>query len=213
MKKQIKKIAKTLSLTVALGAFSQPTWASEELPEVSVSEIFSEQEQHCVAYRVKKVMFIFKEFIVVGKNCRIKTRLETSDQQAQLTVLVPWSTFDSQDQDRDENVAEDFNAEKYPNIVFTSDWISFEELKQALQSGEMKITGKLDVSGSTSEVEVSTFVEEKDGKIVVETTLFTTFPTIQVEAPSAPIFSIQDDLQLYGRFQISQIEGLEELLQ
>ncbi len=212
MKKQIKAVAKGLSMTIALGLLSQSVWAEDELDKLPLSEVLSEQDQHSVAYRVKKILFGVKKVIVVGKSNSFKTSLEKKGDQARVVVSVPWTSFDSQDQDRDESVAEHMGSE-YPKIVFTSDWTPIEEIKQARTSDSLKVKGNLAASGSSEPVEASAVVKQGASDFVVETTLYTTFSHIKVKAPSGGVASIKDDLHIYGRFQVSQVEGLEAILQ
>ncbi len=212
MKKQIKAVARGLSITIALGLLSPSVRAEEKLDKLPLSEVLSEQDQHSVAYRVKKVYFGVREVIVVGKSNSFKTSLEKKGDKARVVVSVPWTSLDSQSRNRDETVAEYMGSE-YPQIVFTSGWTPIEDIKQGRTSDRLKIKGTLAISGSSEPVEASAVVKQGTNDFVVETTLYTTFSDIKVKTPNAGAASIKDDLHMYGRFQVSQVEGLEAILQ
>lgn len=108
-----------------------------------------EADDHCVAWKANKTMFLFNEVEAIGKNCELD--LAFVEQQSGLFVLhleLPLSAFDSGEKERDEHVSELLGGTKNPNLILESeaktrpDWDKFFAAESSELSVELKLGDK-----------------------------------------------------------------------
>ena len=117
-------------LTLILLTFGRQALFAEE-------NVFSPDE-HCVAYKTEKTMFLFKGVEVIGKSCEVKAEIRWLDskEQAQVEVSVPVTILDSENSFRDEHMPEILKAELTPNIRFISTWLSRTDMQKILEKNK-----------------------------------------------------------------------------
>lgn len=180
-------------------------------------KIFAENE-HCVAYRTLKEMFLFAEVEVIGKSCQMTTKLEQNsvNRTVRVTVTIPISTLKSDSEDRDEEILTIMNTAKFPNIEFTSVWFAREELSRYLSERKTKLQGKLKIKGKSHQVAFPLQFRPQSKEWIIEGRLITTFSAFEVVVPAVAggmIAQPSDLLELWLHLSASKIEGGIELLQ
>lgn len=123
----------SLLLVVLIGAASA---ASEGVD-------FSEGS-HCVAYKVKKTMFLVSNNTVVGKNCDVSAQvLPEVGGLYHIEVNIPARSFNSGDADRDQDVLRILRVQERPELTFRSKAFTGDDWRALFAKKEFPLEGKL----------------------------------------------------------------------
>ena len=109
---------------------------------LEAEEIF-QQGEHCLAYKTEETFLLFIDSDVVGKTCEISARLESEGEHTRYVVSFPIRSLDSGVDMRDKDVIEILSAESHPIIRFVSDFVTGEQVVEALIQGTTKLSGVL----------------------------------------------------------------------
>lgn len=171
----------TLFLFFLLSVFGNPT--------LSWGSLFSEEtfstEDHCVAYKTKKRLFLISSVDVVGKNCDISSEVipEPGD-LFHVEVSVPILSFESGEVERDRDVAKILKVEDQKNLDFHSESLTLKEWKQKIESRKFDLKGTLKIAGKdfpvTAKIEVT---ENNDNKLVVQGLISSKFKDFNLKPP------------------------------
>ena len=166
------------------------------------------QNDHCVAWKTKKTMFLFKKLEPIGVSCDVKTTLKNIENgEALLQVEVPISSFDSGEPKRDKEVLKILKAKEQPNLLFvTKEAFQIYETKRSMKT---TIKGVIVIGGQTYPVSfnVSKIVLEKTTSYSGSATL--KFSDLKIPPPSVvggAVAKVQDYLELHFQFSESSIE-------
>ncbi len=113
--------------------------------KVPLSGLF-EGDNHCVAYRVKKTMFLLKSDYVVGKNCEISVQvLPEVGGLYRVEVTIPIDGFSSGDAARDKDVSNILQAQVKAELTYRTQAFSTEMWQALLVKPTFEIPGELTI--------------------------------------------------------------------
>ena len=155
--------------------------------------------QSFVAWKTRKRMFLFKEVKPVGINKDINIKKSGGD----FTIIVPKKSFDSGDQDRDDEVVIILNGKKHPTINFYFS-LSQNQLINIKLGTVKTISGQLDANGK--KVDVKFDIENLDNALKVK--YIGKFSDFDIEPPKVAggaVAKVYDELELFGVILFSDL--------
>ena len=179
---------------------------------LEAEEIF-QQGEHCLAYKTEETFLLFIDSAVVGKTCEISARLESEGENTRYVVSFPISSLDSGVDMRDKDVIEILSAESHPIIRFVSDFVTGEQVVEALIQGTTKLSGVLEVGGNSYKVLFPLKLSEHSGTRLVTGKLVTSFSEFGLELPAVlggVVADTRDYLELLVHLRLDRIHGLAE---
>ena len=179
---------------------------------LEAEEIF-QQGEHCLAYKTEETFLLFIDSDVVGKTCEISARLESEGEHTRYVVNFPIRSLDSGVDMRDKDVIEILSAESDPIIRFVSDFVTGEQVVEALVQGTTTLSGVLEVGGKPYKVLFPLKLSEHSGVWLVTGKLVTSFSEFGLESPAVlggVVADTRDYLELLVHLRLDQIHGLAE---
>ena len=180
---------------------------------LEAEEIF-QQGEHCLAYKTEESILLFIDSDVVGKTCEISARLESEGEHTRYVVSFPIRSLDSGVDMRDKDVIEILSAESHPIIRFVSDFVTGEQVVEALIQGTTTLSGVLEVSGKPYKVLFPLKLSEHSGVwLLVTGKLVTSFSEFGLELPAVlggVVADTRDYLELLVHLRLDRIHGLAE---
>ena len=167
---------------------------------------------HCVAWKARKVMALVKTVEPVGKNCNITTEIR-KDESGDFFFYgeFPIKSFDSKEPDRDEEVRNILLADKNPNITFKSDSFKKEDWKKLLEKTDFTLSGTLKVAGRARAFDIPLSFSAKKIKGVLKTK-YTAFRLTPPSVGGGLIAKAKDYLELHFQFQVEKIRNREKVV-
>ncbi len=105
----------------------------------------------CVTWKTRKVLGLFKTVEPIGLNCEITIIVKSQPNGLKtIEVIVPITKFDSQEPERDKEVARILGSETEPNLVITS--MDLDYRKFELAEKPLPIEAKLSFAGHSHQV-------------------------------------------------------------
>ena len=179
---------------------------------LEAEEIFQKGE-HCLAYKTEETILLFIDSDVVGKTCEISARLESEGEHTRYVVSFPIRSLDSGVDMRDKDVIEILSAESHPIIRFVSDFVTGEQVVEALIQGKTMLSGVLEVGGKPYKVLFPLKLSEHSGVWLVTGKLVTSFSEFGLELPAVlggVVADTRDYLELLVHFRLDRVHGLAE---
>ena len=179
---------------------------------LEAEEIF-QQGEHCLAYKTEETILLFVDSDVVGKTCEISARLESEGENTRYVVSFPIRSLDSGVDMRDEDVIEILSVESHPIIRFVSDFVTDEQVVEALIQGTTTLSGVLEVGGKPYKVLFPLKLSEHSGVWLVTGKLVTSFSEFGLELPAVlggVVADTRDYLELLVHLRLDRIHGLAE---
>ena len=180
---------------------------------LEADEIF-QQEEHCLAYKTEETILLFVDSDVVGKTCEISARLESEGEHTRYVVSFPIRSLDSGVNMRDKDVIEILSAESDPIIRFVSDFVTGEQVVEALIQGTTMLSGVLEIAGKSHKVLFPLKLSEHSGVWLVTGKLVTSFSEFGLELPAVlggVVADTRDYLELLVHLRFDRVQGLLEL--
>ena len=174
-------------------------------------------DEHCLAYKTEKSMFFFAGIEVIGKSCDVQAEIhwQDSEEQAQVEVSVPVSSFDSGNSLRDGDIPEILRAELTPEIRFISNWLSRTDMQKMLENQSADVSGMLEVAGNTFPVKFTLNFTDQGAFYLIEGKLITSFSELKVEVPTVGpgglLAEPRDYLELLVHLRSDKISGTEKI--
>ena len=162
-------------------------------------------------------MFFFAGFEVIGKSCDVQAEIhwQDSEEQAQVEVSVPVSSFDSGNSLRDGDIPEILRAELTPEIRFISNWLSRTDMQKMLENQSADVSGMLEVAGNTFPVKFTLSFKDQGAFYLIEGKLITSFSELKVEVPTVGpgglLAEPRDYLELLVHLRSDKISGTEKI--
>ena len=203
MLQNLRTLLSTLLFVYFLGLGAQ---------HLEAEEIF-QQGEHCLAYKTEETILLFVDSDVVGKTCEISARLESEGENTRYVVSFPIRSLDSGVDMRDEDVIEILSVESHPIIRFVSDFVTGEQVVEALIQGTTTLSGVLEVGGNPYKVLFPLKLSEHSGVWLVTGKLVTSFSEFGLELPAVlggVVADTRDYLELLVHLRLDQIHGLAE---
>ena len=179
---------------------------------LEAEEIF-QQGEHCLAYKTEETILLFIDSDVLGKTCEITARLESEGEHTRYVVSFPIRSLDSGVDMRDEDVIEILSVESHPIIRFVSDFVTDEQVVEALIQGTTTLSGVLEVGGKPYKVLFPLKLSEHSGVWLVTGKLVTSFSEFGLELPDllgGVVAETRDYLELLVHLRLDRIHGLAE---
>ncbi len=171
-------------------------------------------DDHCLAYRTHKEMFLMADVEVIGKSCDVSARMEADGNRVRFTVTAPVASFDSDSSMRDSSVQEILKADQYPDLVFISRWVPREEVKAVQQGGAFRLEGELEIGGVPHLMAFALQVKPAQGYAVITGEQDTSFSLLQIVVPPVAggvIAEPADDLAILLHLRTDQVNGFSSL--
>jgi len=179
-----------------------------------VAEFTFQKEEHCLAYQTEEKIFLFIDSKVIGKTCEISAKVEKVGNKTRFLVSFPIESLDSGIEMRDEDVTEMLSVESNTDISFVSDFITGQEVSEALNQGKTNLSGMLYVAGKSHKVIFPLILSEHSGIWLVTGKLVTTLSKLGLELPSVlggVIADTRDYLKLLVHLRFNLVQGMQEL--
>ena len=179
---------------------------------LEAEEIF-QQGEHCLAYKTEETILLFVDSDVVGKTCEISARLESEGENTRYVVSFPIRSLDSGVDMRDEDVIEILSVESHPIIRFVSDFVTGEQVVEALIQGTTTLSGILEVGGKPYKLLFPLKLSEHSGVWLVTGKLVTSFSEFGLELPAVlggVVANTHDYLELLVHIRLDRVHGLAE---
>ncbi len=179
---------------------------------LEAEEIF-QQGEHCLAYKTEETILLFIDSDVLGKTCEITARLESEGEHTRYVVSFPIRSLDSGVDMRDEDVIEILSVESHPIIRFVSDFVTGEQVVEALIQGTTTLSGILEVGGKPYKLLFPLKLSEHSGVWLVTGKLVTSFSDFGLELPAVlggVVADTHDYLELLVHLRLDRIHGLAE---
>jgi len=179
---------------------------------LEAEEIF-QQGEHCLAYKTEETILLFVDSDVVGKTCEISARLESEGENTRYVVSFPIRSLDSGVDMRDEDVIEILSVESHPIIRFVSDFVTGEQVVEALIQGTTTLSGILEVGGKPYKVLFPLKLSEYSGVWLVTGKLVSSFSEFGLELPAVlggVVANTHDYLELLVHIRLDRVHGLAE---
>ena len=203
MLQNLRTLLSTLLFVYFLGLGAQ---------HLEAEEIF-QQGEHCLAYKTEETILLFVDSDVVGKTCEISARLESEGENTRYVVSFPIRSLDSGVDMRDEDVIEILSVESHPIIRFVSDFVTGEQVVEALVQGTTTLSGVLEVGGNPYKMLFPLKLSEHSGVWLVTGKLVTSFSDFGLVLPAVlggVVAETRDYLELLVHLRLDQIHGLAE---
>ena len=203
MLQNLRTLLSTLLFVYFLGLGAQ---------HLEAEEIF-QQGEHCLAYKAEETILLFVDSDVVGKTCEISARLESEGENTRYVVSFPIRSLDSGVDMRDEDVIEILSVESHPIIRFVSDFVTGEQVVEALVQGTTTLSGVLEVGGKPYKVLFPLKLSEHSGVWLVTGKLVTSFSEFGLELPAVlggVVADTRDYLELLVHLRLDRVHGLAE---
>ena len=180
---------------------------------LGAEEIF-QQGDHCLAYKAKETILLFVDSDVIGKTCKISARLESEGGNTRYVVSFPIRSLYSGIDMRDEDVNKILSVESHPYIRFVSNFVTGEQVVEALIQGKTTISGILEVGGRPYKVIFPLKLTENSGGWLVTGKLVTSLSKFGLELPvvlGGVVGKVLDHLELLVHLRFKMVQGLAEL--
>jgi len=164
-------------------------------------------KDHCVAWKTKKTMFLFKKLEPVGVSCDVKTVIKKDNKgDSFLKIEVPIKSFDSNESKRDAEVVKILKADKQANLVFTT----YEALKiyNSKNNFKGKISGEISIGGKKSPIEFKVSKTRQGGESVYLGKAVLKYTDLGISPPSVAggvVAKVADYLELHFKFSEDKI--------
>ncbi|WCL48978.1 YceI family protein [Leptospira sp. GIMC2001] len=171
-------------------------------------KVFTEQE-HCIAWRASKKMFLLSNSAPVGKNCSITTSATKLAGGIVLKGTFPVNKFDSDEPTRDEEVTELLGGKENPTMFLESEPLSTQRIKKIMNDSD-SVAGKLTINGKQHPVIFTVKGFTQDGNIFYQGNLKTKLSTFGITPPTVAggvIADVRDEIELLFQFQKTKING------
>ena len=180
---------------------------------LEAEEIF-QQGDHCLAYQTEETILLVFDLVVVGKTCEVSARVKREGDNTRFVVSFPIRSLDSGIGMRDEDVSEILSVESQPEILFVSDFFTWQQIKSALTNGTTKLAGVLEVAGKSYKVLFPLKLSKQSGEWLVTGELVTSFTEFGLEVPAVlggVVADTRDYLELLVHLRFKMVQGLAEL--
>ena len=168
-------------------------------------------EEHCVAYSTPEKILFFNDYQVIGKSCKIEASTEKNNlQQSRFVVKIPVESIDSGVSTRDADVMKILNAEKFPNIIFETDWISTDKIEKILLDNKGVLNGFLIISGKKYLITIRVITIKKEANYVIRTEFDTNYTFFNLTPPKLGFFAeVFNSIKIVVNLQSNKIKGFK----
>tara|TARA_Y100000590_G_scaffold298994_1_gene337080 strand:+ start:628 stop:1107 length:480 start_codon:yes stop_codon:yes gene_type:complete len=153
---------------------------------------------------------MFIDSIVVGKTCEITIQVDRKGSNTKFTVSFPINSLDSGLEIRDDDVTGMLSFESNTYIRFVSDFLTKEQIREALAHGKTNLGGKLEIAGKVYKVIFPLKFSDQSGTWLVTGKLNSSLSQFGLELPSVlggVIANTHDYLKLLVHLRFNIVQG------
>jgi hypothetical protein len=164
-------------------------------------------KDHCVAWKTKKTMFLFKKLEPVGISCDVKTEILKNEQgEPFLNVSVPIKSFDSGETKRDNEVIKILKADKQSDLIFKTT----EALKVYNSDKEFEgvVKGEIIIGGDSFPLTFKVSKIKDDGQFYYKGLAVLKYTDLKIDPPSVAggaVAKVKNYLELHFKFTNKKI--------
>ena len=170
---------------------------------------------HCVAYEVRKTMFLLKTDTVVGRNCDISAQvLPEVGGLFHIEVNIPVKSFDSGDVDRDKDVLKILKGEQRPEITFRSVTLTAADWQKNFAKGSFPLDGQLYIGPASYPVTLNVSYAETDTQAEVRgraRVKFSDFAMVPPKVAGGLIAKSKPEFDLFFNLVSTRILGADSI--
>lgn len=185
------------SLVIGLSVFHESSEATEGSKDLALNVTQFQPDKSCVAWKASKRMFLVKSVEPVGVSCNVELKWNT--QSRELVVEVPIDSFDSQEPERDAEVAKLLKATEHPSIQIATAAISAAEIEALRAKEAVTLKGRMSLAGQTLEKDFKVYrLSDELAHVVLQTS----FSELNLQAPTVAggvVAKVRDPLTLVAQ--------------
>ncbi len=170
-----------------------------------------EPNDHCVAWRTRKVMFVLSTVYPVGKNCKISSKLVSNKGSWVFHLSLSHENFDSDEEDRDEEVSKLLGGNRWRSLEFQSEAISQAQINELNQGRKIIINGVMKIAGKEYQVRALPLKFDGTKFYGKYETNYTQFELKPPTIAGGLVAKVSNYLALHYQFQLSQIDGNQKI--
>lgn len=174
-----------------------------------------EEGSHCVAYKVEKTMFFFKNGSVVGRNCDVSAQvLPEVGGLYHIEVNIPIRSFNSGDPDRDKDVVKILRGEQKPELTFRSKAFTADQWKDLFAKKSFALDGELSIGDTSFPLSLNVEYSEKPGLAEVHGEAKVRFEDFQLRPPKVGggvVAKSKPEFELFFNLVSSRILGADSI--
>ena len=160
------------------------------------------KDKACVAWLAKKTMFLMSDQTAIGINCAIEASVSEKDGH-RIQITIPVNKFNSEEEDRDEEVTELLGGKVHPKIQFTSaplgtDW------QNKVGAGQ-ELPGELMINGKSFPIKTNYQISGQ----LAQGSLVSTLSAFEIEPPEVAggvVASVEDYIELHFHIPLAMIK-------
>lgn len=167
--------------------------------------------RNCVAYKTHKTLAMVADTQIVGMNCNVSVTAVKTGSNYSAEIKIPISSFNSQERDRDKEVAKILKANVSPNLVFKVDPLPAATWESMLAHGSGAVHGTLYIGNQPHRVATTVKVSKAGGHVEVYGTIVSKFTDFGIKppevGPGGVIAKAADYLELHFNFLDSKVRN------
>lgn len=127
---------------------------------------------------------------------------------SRIEIVVPVESFDSGNSNRDSNMLDTVESDRYPDVQFVSEEIIVDQWEKTADgySGTWRVIGPLTFHGQTQQVEIPVKVTGRNGSFEASGEFQISLKAFGVRRPKLLLMPISDEIMLAGEIYASSQE-------
>ena len=162
----------------------------------------------CVAWKVRKTMFLFRTIEPVGMNCAVRAVVVNDGGLRRLRVSVPIAAFDSGAPRRDKEVLQILKADIQPEIEFLSRSYMPGEWESLRGEGGKTIEGELRIGRTRYPIAAPFAIVGEGPDAAAAGLILTSFSAFSITPPTVGgglVAQVADYLEFHYRVPLSDV--------
>ncbi len=166
---------------------------------------------HCVAYKTRKTVAAMSESTIVGTNCSVTVKAVKAGNNFKAEIAIPISSFNSNERDRDTEVAKMLKAGSQSSLIVTTEALPMAKWQEMLKRGSGLVRGQIKIGGRSYAIATTAKAAKVNGQIEVSGVIMTKFTAFGIPAPEVGpggiIAKAPDYLELHYNFMSGKVQN------
>lgn len=168
---------------------------------------------NCVAYKTSKTLAMVTNQDIVGTNCNISVKaVKSSNGHLSAEIRVPISGFNSQEHDRDVEVAKILKASAQPNLLIRTMALSPAQWQSMLKQGSGTVKAQITIGGRSFPISTHARISHVGSQLVASGIIVTKFSAFGIAppevGPGGVIAKAPDYLELHYNLLSGSVQNL-----
>lgn len=181
-------------------------------PAQSASPVLS-SSSNCVAYKTSKTLAMVSNQSVVGTNCNVSIKaVKAPNGNLSAEIQVPISGFDSNEHDRDVEVAKILQAGTQPNVIIRTIAMPAATWLGMLKKGGGPVKAQLIIGGHAHAISTNARIGRSGSQLVASGIIVTKFSAFGIKPPEVGpggiIAKAPDYLELHYNLLSGNVQNL-----